>query len=69
MATSYKIRKDHLKFNIAVVLLILLNFNSCTKHCETCIRINTITMQVIDTQKACHESDIRHLESRGYQCN
>lgn len=64
-----KIKKTLIRIFIGLLILSISMLDSCKKHCEVCKKINPLTFEVIDTQTACHDFQIEHFESRGYNCN
>ena len=64
-----KNKANLLKLLFAFILLFELSFTSCKKHCETCVKINPVTLEVIDKLQSCEKDAIQHLESRGYSCD
>jgi hypothetical protein len=65
-----KQRKVQFKVFFGLILILILSINSCKKqNCQTCVKINPTTLQVIDTQTSCQDDVISHFESRGYSCN
>jgi hypothetical protein len=64
-----KNKKTLVRTLMGLLILFISMLDSCKEHCEVCKRINPLTLQVIDTQTACRDYEIEHLESRGYSCN